>query len=498
MKTDEQVNGSVWRRTADRLWNSPSAATSFSVVARAAAFFVPVPFITATFSTEVVALWFVILTFQAFATSVIGVFPTILMHMVSYANAGAAKLHGHVAGEIPQPGDGQPNEHLLAQLSRGLLVVFLACGLIWVALAGTVGTLVIWRPLELSGLWVDGLWAWGIFVVTSACRLFMQAYATFLLGKGFVAEVRRLEGMSWTVGGVASAVSLIVMPDFVLAMLMLQAPFVINLLLLRRMAIARGWAPAPYGEMHELHLKDEVLPRAAKGGFGAFMSYLVIYGSALMFAQIGDGPDVAAFAFALNIFGIVGQLALAPMFGALPRLSALLARGELSQQNMLAQSVMLKGLLIYAGAVLLVPLGVYVANLVLPVPLLFVDMHLWALLAVANFLFRYGAMHLHFYTTTNDIRWHIVDGTNTVLFLGLLYAGGFALPALGLESTAIIYVFPLCQMLALMLFYVPYARRLTLVHFNYGFDRDVAYAAAPAGLGIAALVMIELARVVQA
>jgi len=407
--------------------------------------------------------------------------PTILMHMVSYAHAGSTKLGGHMAGDA-KAASGEPNLQLLSQLARGLVVTFAICAAVWVVLAATVGTFVIWRPLQVSGIPLDGLIAWCVFILASSCRLYMQAYATFLLGTGFVAQVRRLEAINWTIGGLVSAASLAVFPNFILAMALLQAPLFFNLVLLRRKAIVEGWQPASAEKARDLNLRKELLPRAVRGGFGAFMSYMVIYGSALMYAQVGEGEDVAAFAFALNIFGIVSQLTLAPMFGALPTLSRLLAQRNMAAQNALAQSAMFRGMIIYALAVPAVPVGIYVANLFLPVPLIFVDIKLWGLLAIANFLFRYGAMHLHYYTVTNDIRWHIVDGINATLFLSLLAAQG----------TMSIYAFPICQAIALVMFYVPYARRLTWLHFGFGLRRDLAYAAGPAVFVVLSLVLLEL------
>ncbi|MDW3097602.1 MAG: hypothetical protein R8J41_05850 [Alphaproteobacteria bacterium] len=459
---------------------SASSMTAASVMARAFAFLAPIPFVTAYFETPVVALWFVILTFQAFATAVIGVLPTILMHMVSYANAGSSQIGNQRVG-FDSTDNGGPNTLLLSQLARFLSSTFVVCALAWIVVAGSVGSWIVWRPIQASGLGIEGYQAWAVFSGAMAVRLGMQAYATFLLGRGSVAEVRRLEAFTWTVSGLATVGSLVVFPNFLLSMVLLQLPLFINLILLRRMAMRQGWRRATRQQMATVSLLPEVWPRALRGGVGVFMSSLVIYGSGILFAQFGESEDVAAFAFALNIFGIVGQLALAPLFGALPSLSAHLARGQLDDQNALAQSVMLKGLLIYAAAVPLVPAGVYIANLFLPVPLLFVDLHLWALLAIANFMFRYGAMHLHYFTITNDIRWHIVDGVNTTLFLGLL----------ALEGVSSMYVFPICQLIALALFYVPYARVLTLRKFEFGWKRDLSYAAVPAGLAAMSLVVLE-------
>ncbi len=454
-----------------------------SVGGRVVAFLAPIPFVTLHFQSEAVALWFVILTFQAFATSVIGVLPTVLMHMVSFANAGSDRLGNHLTQDAGTA-SGDPNLLLLSKLARGLVVTFATCAVIWIVLAATLGTAVIWRPLQASGIVLDGSLAWAIFILASACRLYMQAYAAYLLGRGFVAQVRRLEAITWTIGGLVSAASLAVFPSFVLAMALLQLPMVVYLVLLRRKAIAEGWQPASAEVTRDLNLRKELLPRALRGGVGAFMSYVAVYGSALVYAQVGEAESVAAFAFALNIFGIIGQLAITPLYASLPALSHLLAKRDLPRQNAIAQVAMFRGLLVYAVLVPAVPLGVYVTNLLLPKSLLMVEIGVWSLLAIANFLFRYGAMHLHYYTITNDIRWHIVDGINAMLFLGLLAFTGL------LEGLTV-SAFPICQAMALALFYVPYARRLTWRHFQFGLSRDFSYAAVPAALAAASLIVFQ-------
>lgn len=471
-------------RLVKRVSSSPSAMTTAAVGARAFAFLAPIPFLTAQFPTEAVALWLVILTFQAFATAVIGTLPTILMQMVSYANAGSSRLGGHLDTKEPSSAH-SPNQALLRQLACGLLVVFGASAVIWIFLASTVGTWLLWRPYSLSGVGATGFVAWAIFIAAMALRLYMQTYMTYLLGRNRVAEVRRLEAATWIAGGAASAAVFVVYPNFALAMAVLQAPVLVNLILLRRMAYREGFRTSSWKEVRRIGLLGEVAPRAIRGGIGLAMSMVAVYGSGVFYAQIGAPESVAAFTFALNIIGMINQLANAPMTSALPALAGLLARGDHTQRDKKAERAMLISLSFFVLAVITVPPVIYLVNLMLPAPLAFVEPALWAAFAGANFLFRYGALHLHFYTTTNDIRWHIIDGVNACLFLGILWGSG--------ATSA--YAFPLAQAMALMCFYVPYARWLTLKRYSFSLIRDLRYAVMPT---ITVLLFISFCTLVSA
>lgn len=446
--------------------------TAASVIGRAFAFAAPVPFLTASFAHSVLAFWFVVMTFQSFVAAVNGTLPTIFTNMVSYAHAGSSSLGSLKAHNIDEAQKGAPNWPLIQRICYTLERVFLVLASAWILLTVTLGSLVIWRPLQLTGMAVEPWVVWGIFVFGASLRIALQSYSTFLLGRGLVSDVRRIEALSWLASGFGACAALSIFPDIVLAMGMLQIPFLANFVILRRLAIKNGWAPkgAPTAELGSISLLGEIIPRAWRGSVGVIASNGAVYGSGLLYAQVGDSTTISAYLFALTIAGIVGQVATSPFSAQLPLLARLFAQGDMARQRQIAELGIARSLWLYVLGMVSVPIGVDLANRILPHPLIFTEISLWSMLAGATFLMRYGSMHMQLFTVTNDIRWHIVDSVNAVLFFGLLL----------LTPLDNVYLFPLCQAAALMLFYVPYVRILTWKHFGIPFRTDIWSTLVPA------------------
>lgn len=446
--------------------------TAASVIGRAFAFAAPVPFLTASFPHSVLAFWFVVMTFQSFVAAVNGTLPTIFTNMVSYANVGSSSLGSLKAHDIEDAQQGAPNWPLIQRICHTLEHVFLVLAGAWILLTITLGSLAIWRPLQMTGMFVEPWLVWGIFVCGAALRIALQSYSTFLLGRGLVSSVRRIEALSWLASGSGACLVLSILPDIVLAMGMLQIPFLVNFIVLRRLAIKNGWAPqaAPTVELGNVSILGEIIPRAWRGSVGVVASNGAVYGSGLLYAQVGDSATVSAYLFALTIAGIVGQVTTSPFSAQLPLLARLLAQGDMVRQRQIAELGIARSLWLYVLGMVAVPVGVDLVNRILPHPLIFTEISLWSMLAGATFLMRYGSMHMQLFTVTNDIRWHIVDSVNAALFFGFLL----------LTPLDNIYLFPMCQAAALMLFYVPYVRMLTWKYFDIPLLADIRGALVPA------------------
>ena len=223
-------------------------------------------------------------------------------------------------------------------------------------------------------------------------------------------------------------------------------------------------------------LRHEVLPRAWRGSVGVLASNGAIYGSGLFFAQVGDSTEVAGYLFALSVMGIVRTLAVSPYAARMPELARLWAKGEQEDQNRLAADGIVLSMGWFAMLALLVPGTLWIANRVLTTDLLFVDASTWLVMVAANALLCYGALHMQYYTVTNDVRWHIVDTVNGVLFISVLT----------LLFNGSVLAFPLSQGIALLLFYLPYARYLTMRRFAFSLAQDVPRSS-PLILGTTAL-----------
>lgn len=456
-----------------RLWRSPSVATAASIGARALALFAPVPFLTGQFTDAVVALWFVFMTFQSIVAALNGTLPVVFMHLVSYERARAPMLNGSPHDQVVAKWT-EPSGAALNRICRLILKVFTGIAAIWLLLAATAGTFVILEPASRSGLGAEAWLAWAVFSAGAGCRIVQQGYISYILGSGEIAPVRRLEAMSWFAGGAGALLVLWLAPSFLGAVALLQLPQALNIFLLARMAKRLGWAPAD-SKTRDAHLLGrEVLPRAWRGSLGVLASNGAVYGSGLFFAQVGESMEVAGYLFALSIMGILRTLAMSPYLARMPMLARLWAKGELPAQNRLATDGIALSMAWFAALSILVPIGMAVVNGMFNSDLLFVDAQTWAAMVSATALLRYGALHVQYYTVTNHVVWHIVDSVNSVLFLALL--------ALMFDGSAI--VFPLAQGIALMIFYVPYARYLTYTRFGLRLAEEIPRSALPVLLAV--------------
>ncbi len=443
-------------------WNSPSIMNMAAVMARALAFLVPVPFLFTYFSSAEVALWFVFTTFQSMLALFYGTLPSIYIRILAFARTGASELGTifETTGKAPSQTEAVPNWPLINEITANLRAVMGLLTVIWLVAAASLGTAIIWTPAEKAGGTPDAYWAWAFFVLGAAVRLYSQVYVAFLIGLDKIVLVKRLETLSWFASGVLVFFAMSATKSLAISMLIFQAPLIAYVVALHYYAAKNGQAKRTDSWTKILSSKvgTSVLPRAGKAWIGIFASLASVYGTGLIFAQIGEAKITAAYLLALNTIGIINQLSMAPFFSMVPKLSALRAEGNLREQTKIGTESMLLSLCVFA-------LGIGGVGVVVPILLKlaspdaqFVPVTLWAAMAAANFAFRYGALHLHYYTTTNDIKWHIVDTVNAGLLLLLLW---LLFPLWG------IYAFPAAQLIALCMFYIPYSRALTATTLSF-------------------------------
>src|SRR3546814_19483466 len=91
------------------------------------------------------------------------------------------------------------------------------------------------------------------------------------------------------------------------------------------------------------------------------------------------------------------------------------ASGDRDGLLALADHVLRRSCWVFALAVCAVPVGLFVANDLLPLAVHFLNLVGWVALFVATFILRYGGTHLCLYTISNTIVLPLVNG----LFLAL-------------------------------------------------------------------------------
>lgn len=457
-------------RLIKHLWMSATYMTAASIAARAFAYFAPVPFLNANFADPVVALWFVFLTFQSFVAVLNGTLPTVFVNMVAYAAAGSTSLGGLMTDAHKGAGKGEPNWELLRTICRLLVRVFGSLLLLWLLACATIGAALVAGPIGKSQLGMTAWSAWFVFAVATSFRFAQQGYISYLLALGKIADVRRLEAFAWLAGGLAAAGVLAFRADFLGAMICVQLPIIANFFVLGRLAKRHGWSTVGDSSKDVHLITSEVLPRAWRGSVGVLASGGAIYGSGLYFAQVGASDLVAAYLFALTIMGIVTQLAVSAFAASLPMMARLWAQSNEDALRLVARTALTKSMWAYVGLAIAVPIAFATTDYLAPGSLNFASLEVWLALSIANLLMRYGALHLQFYTITNDIRWHIFDVINSALFVCILVV----------SFTGDVMAFPISQAIALVLFYVPFARYLTYRRFGFGLRNEWATLLGPA------------------
>jgi hypothetical protein len=434
-----------------RAWHSPQITSIVATGVRAVAYLVPVPLIQLHFSDAHVALWFLIISFQALTSSVIGNLPIILMQMISYTQANKR--------DEAEPAKEAQLKFITTNVSR----TFTFLSAVWLLFAAVVATPLIWRQVSLTEDIRIAVAAWIVFVAGATFRILLLGYTTYLIGLGNIAMVRRTEAQGWLVGSLLSATVLAVHPNFLLAMIGLQLPVLLNYLQLRRSAHSKGWERAGHRKLvpDEAFVSD-VLPKAWRGFIGIAVSYFITYGSSVIYAQVGTSQGIARFSFAVTVFGLIMQLSNSQTISTLPKLAVQYAEKDHKVLRESAARILTSTLFVYvlmcASAWATLRLIDYIYDKSLPE----IGDRLWVLFMIAYLFSRYASFHLHLYTVTNDIKWHIVHiGT------GIVYAASLALLGIGSLTS-----FPIARIAASLIFSIPYARLITLRRLGYSFSKE--------------------------
>ncbi|MEH6789263.1 hypothetical protein [Parasphingorhabdus sp.] len=461
-------------------WHSPGAMTAFSVIARALAMALPLPVLYAHFDTTVVSFWLLIITFQSIIGALSGSLPTISMQMLSYAFAGSNRLTGSAA-EHSMTNQNGPNQVLMARVNRQLRIVFLILSGMWLLMAITGGTAIVYGSLSILPNVDHGWIMWTTFIILSVLRLLVQPLMAFLFAVGETASARRAEAFTWLVGALLTPLVLWLTHNPVFGLLSLYSPFVVQYFLVQHWAKQKGFkrAPAKIPDDKDQPILSLVWERAWRGSIGTFAGMFTLYGGGFIFAQYATAADLAAFLLALNILGFIQQFAMSPLYGAMPAMAASYASGNEDKLLGLADRIIFKSSWLTALLLAPVPLA-FVFLDVIGTDIGFVPVKIWLLLAIATMIARYGATHLHLFAVSNEIKLHIANGLFACLYL---------IPLLLLDRPSLTQ-FATIQIGAAIP-YAFYARSLTFDTYGYALRRDIWAIVFPIG-GVILLVALQI------
>ncbi len=456
-----QDSGHPLRRGFLKLWDSPTFMTWGSFLSRPLSLVIVLPLLLTRLSTEEIAVWYLFMTIVGLQMLVdIGFSPS-FSRGIAYALGGAA------VGDLrrpARPGTGTPNLPVFFFIFSSMSGIYTRLAIAWPGVLLILGSAAVARPISLLSEPRPAWAAWAVILVVSTVTIWGNAYSAYLQGINRVALLRRWEMLS-SLGAITTSFCVLLFGGRLLALVLAHQGWQL-LNVLRNRWLARTvddgrWARIPnHGRDPEVF--GAVWPSAWRSGLGVLMSYGLIQASGILYAQVGAAAQVASYLLALRLIQTVSQFSQAPFYSKLPVLARLFSEGRKQDLLALAKRGMRWAHWSYVAGFL--GLGL------LGTPLLhligsnadFPSRPLWALLGLAFFIERYGAMHIQLYSTTNHIIWHIANGVTGVIYV---------VTSLLLFQHIGVYAFPVGILCGYLGFYSWYAALHSYQAFDLSFFR---------------------------
>ncbi|GAB3930516.1 lipopolysaccharide biosynthesis protein [Larkinella terrae] len=450
----------------NRLWHSPTFTTWASLATRSMNLVLLIPFILRQFSPAEISLWYLFSTVISLNLMIDLGLGVTFTRFIAYAMGGS---NGTTGGSTSKDNHTEPapnRSYLLKVVGTQQILFAWLTGLVFLLLT-IGGTLSVYRPIHFLSNPNEGWIAWSIVILATTITFRGNAYSTYLQGINRVAEFRRYE----TVFSLAAIVTSLLMLHFKAGLVGLVA---VNQLWNILSVLRNRWMCYQYNEgvfvssqrfKFDNAILKEIWPAAWRSGVGVLMSYGLIQSSSLIYAQSNQVEQVSAYLFAMRIMQIIITFAQAPFYSKLPLMARLYAQDNRQQIIDVAKKGMQRAHWTFVAGFTGVALFAQPMMQMIGSNIQFIDQKLWAIMGIAFFVERYGAMHLQLYSITNHIVWHIANGITGVIYIGLAFLTYKSLDVLA---------FPLSMLAAYIGFYSWYsiiksysAFKLTFINFEF-------------------------------
>jgi hypothetical protein len=443
-----------------RIWDSATLMTWLSVVTRAMSVLIVLPLLLTRFSLEEIGFWYLLASLiglQQLAD--VGFAPT-FVRVISYAMGGASRLKDQ-RGAVPSA-SGEPRWDMVERIWCTMTTVYRRLTFPSVVLFALLGTLALRRPI--SGL-EDRAAAWTSWVVvvgTFAVIMRSSVYAAYIQGTNRVALLRRWETIA-SVGAMVSSVIVLIAGGRLLALVISNQIWLLlnaarNWWLCRTIDGARASRFKRCGP--DAEVMNAVWGSAIRSGLGVVFSRGVILSSGVVYAQFADAAGLAAYLLAFRVMQMLMDFSNAPFYSKVPLLSNLRSQGREAEQIALASSGMRLAYWSYVAGVIGTGIAAPLALRLVGSNADWVTPSLWAVMALAFFVERFGAMHIQLYSTTNHIIWHTANGVSGTIYL---ITSAALLPLAG------VFAFPIGILVGYLSFYSWYAPLHVYRAFTFDF-----------------------------
>jgi hypothetical protein len=380
--------------------------------------------------------------------------------VIAYAMGGAKNLEINSNGSSsPQA---QPNWLLLEKICCTMNGLYLRVTLASFILFGSIGSLVLIKPISSSSTILNSWLAWGIVITSSSINLYSKRYSAYLQGVNQIALYRRWLVVT-TVGEIATSFVVLLVGGGLLGLTMAVQGWKLVSLLVNRW-LAREVESQRFSNFKGIMIHHVVMravwPSAWRSGVGRFMSYGLVQISGFVYAQYGATANIASYLLSLRMILTISEFSRAPFYTKIPALARLYSERNLNQLISWAQRGMVLAYWSFVGGFIGISLFLQPIFDLIGSNIDFVDPLLWSLLGIGFFFERYGAMHIQLYSTTNKIIWHIANGVSGLLFILL---------SLVLYPIVAVLAFPLGYLGGHLGFYAWYSAMHSYKTFNLRF-----------------------------
>lgn len=444
-----------------KIWDSPTFTTWGSFIATLLGWVLLLPFALNRLTTGEIALWYFFRIFNDLRPIVDAGFSPTFIRQIAYAFGGSEKFEDPV-NTNPTANNPEVNWTAVENTFFTMEYIYVRLAGILLILLVTLGTLSAIRPISLTEKPVQSWIAWILVALTTSIYLRGNSYTSLLQGSNNIPLYRRWEAL-FSMAAIPTGVIVLLLGGGLLGLVATEQFWLVISVLRNRVLTKKICQFRINQKLKEQFSKDilnVIWPRSWRSGLGILMSFGVMQFSGLVYSQIGNTSEVAAYLLSLRFAQNISTFSRVPFYSRLPQMASLYASNFYEQLLTIAK----RGMKISHW---LFSLGFIGFGLIAPFALSainsntgFVPQSLWAILGLGFFAERYGAMHLQLYTLTNRVVWHIANGITGTITLIIAFV---TLKSLG------IYAFPVGYAAANIGFYAWYCARLSYKNFNINF-----------------------------
>lgn len=436
-----------------------------SFLSRSLSLIIVLPLILTRLSTEEISLWYLFSTVIGLQRLVdLGFSPT-FSRVIAFGMGG---LNTSELKDVNNPkqysSSNAPNWETIEKIFSTMKAVYLRLTGISILLLISLGTLALIKPISAVPNTFSAWTAWGVILIVSTATIIGNVYNAYLQGVNQIALLRRWE-MLFSLGAIGTSFIVLLFDGGLLELVVANQIWLL-LNILRNRWLCKIINNKKFSNF-EFQYQDidplvfeAVWSSAWRSGLGSFMNYGLVQISGIIYAQFGSASVVASYLLSLRFIQVVNQFAQAPFYSKLPTLAKLYSSGKLKQQVMIAH----RGMKIAYWSFIFgfISIGIFASPILdlIDSNAKFANPLLWSLMGLGVFAERYGAMHMHFYSITNHIIWHIANGYTGVIYL---------LVSLILFNKIGIYAFPLGTLVSNLGFYCWYSAMHSYKAFNLKF-----------------------------